>query len=507
MKTQKTSHNHFPSYEAVSAFSDLARLSQRAGAVFSSPQEIEKVVADPLISQLASYCEAGQAAFLLTTPSRGGCPPTTIASLARQEQFPLLSCLRMDRQVLLHYLTMYQPEGADFQRPAEAPGIVIWRRPRLLAGLKPQLQEEAHPSEHCATGSSTLHSHRQPQALFLFRWDDSVQEILPGVIERGIDLLALLSDAVDAVISGMQFALHQCELERLAHRRTEQHLELLKSELLATVSHELRSPLASIKGYVTTLLRHDHRISWEDRHEFLVAINDASTRLQGTIDQLLELSQLETKTISFDPVPVNLAHLAQEAITVSTSSTQGKHAPETVFSTPFTPVSPFSIEQEEPLSEQVEPVVQGDRLLLRRMLDALLENARFYSLPHGRIEVGVESLTGERVRDRFAHLESPSVQARCILPLPREEDLPLIEIWIKDDGIGIAPEHLAHIFTSFYRVDTSLTREVNGLGLGLSLCRHIVELHGGAIWVESKVGVGSTFHIFLPWQPGNAHIC
>ena len=74
----------------------------------------------------------------------------------------------------------------------------------------------------------------------------------------------------------------------------------------------------------------------------------------------------------------------------------------------------------------------------------------------------------------------------------------MLEIWIKDAGSGIAPEHLKHIFDRFYRVDMSLTREVNGLGLGLSICQRIVELHGGTIWVERQKGKGSTFHVLFP---------
>ena len=74
----------------------------------------------------------------------------------------------------------------------------------------------------------------------------------------------------------------------------------------------------------------------------------------------------------------------------------------------------------------------------------------------------------------------------------------MAEIWIQDHGIGIAEAHLEQIFQRFYRVDTSLTREVNGLGLGLAICKQIVTLHNGLLWAESEVGKGSTFHVLLP---------
>ena len=73
-----------------------------------------------------------------------------------------------------------------------------------------------------------------------------------------------------------------------------------------------------------------------------------------------------------------------------------------------------------------------------------------------------------------------------------------VEISIRDEGPGIAAEHIGRVFDPFYRVDTRLAREVNGLGIGLAICKRIVELHGGAIWVESKPGAGSTFHVRLP---------
>jgi two-component system, OmpR family, sensor kinase len=81
-----------------------------------------------------------------------------------------------------------------------------------------------------------------------------------------------------------------------------------------------------------------------------------------------------------------------------------------------------------------------------------------------------------------------------------------MEVWVKDRGRGIPAEHLPYIFDRFYRVDTGLTCEVNGLGPGLSMCKRIAELHDGMIWGESDVGTGSTFHILLPQAPQTASL-
>src|SRR5713101_8766369 len=111
--------------------------------------------------------------------------------------------------------------------------------------------------------------------------------------------------------------------DELAARRAIQEIELFQAELLATVSHELRSPLASIKGYTATLLRHERRISRVERHEFLVAIQEASNRLELIIDRLLEMSQLETGAIQIASSAVDVVRLVREAITVSQQRISG----------------------------------------------------------------------------------------------------------------------------------------------------------------------------------------
>jgi signal transduction histidine kinase len=82
--------------------------------------------------------------------------------------------------------------------------------------------------------------------------------------------------------------------------------------------------------------------------------------------------------------------------------------------------------------------------------------------------------------------------------------VPALEIGVYDSGVGIPADHLGRIFDRFHRVDTRLTREVDGLGLGLAICKQIVELHGGAIWAESEPGVGSIFHVLLPLDERSA---
>jgi len=280
-------------------------------------------------------------------------------------------------------------------------------------------------------------------------------------------------------------------LEELTDRKALREMDLLKAEMLASVSHELRSPLASIKGYAATLLRHERRISREERHEFLVAIVEASNRLTTVIDRLLEMSQLETDTISMDYSSVNLAHLVREALTAIEQRPDRAEQVATASEKPKQVTFALHLEDSHGKLTRHEPLIQADRYRLREVLDNLLENARSYSPEGGTVEVIVHpASTREYVARGGTFLSSGEDE--------QQANQQIVEICVCDGGIGIPREHLERIFERFHRVDTRLTREVTGLGLGLAICKRIVELHHGVIWAESEFGQGSTFHVLLP---------
>ena len=289
------------------------------------------------------------------------------------------------------------------------------------------------------------------------------------------------------------------ESEVTADFKTLREMELFKAELLATVSHELRSPLTSIKGYAATLLRHEKRISREERHEFLLAINEASDRLEVIVNRLLQVSQLETGAIEIERIPVDLAFLAREVIsTVEDRLIELQSKPRLNATAgegrSFTFTVQVEDEQGRPTSE--EPIIQADRARIHEVFDNLLENATRYSPAGGAIEVlirPVVSLT-QREENGYHEREDTGEDVPLQLLLPQR----MMEIAVRDRGIGIPAEQLRAIFERFHRVDMRLTREVNGLGLGLAICKHIIELHHGMIWAKSEPGKGSTFHIWLP---------
>ncbi len=229
----------------------------------------------------------------------------------------------------------------------------------------------------------------------------------------------------------------------------------LDSEILAIISHELRTPLAAIKGYASTLKRHSQRLGRSEREEFLQAIDDASSRLDVLITRLLDWSQLESGTLQFHLVPVDMRHLVIGAIVTAEQgllpqpAEAGKHY--------FVP----------PAEEELPPVM-ADLRLQREALDIVLENAVKFS-PEG----GVITVT--------LHVDGDMLVTR-----------------VQDSGIGIPAEHLQRILEGFHQVNTLPTRSLAGMGLGLGIAKRIVERQDGTMWAESEPGTGSTFSLALP---------
>jgi two-component system phosphate regulon sensor histidine kinase PhoR len=226
-------------------------------------------------------------------------------------------------------------------------------------------------------------------------------------------------------------------------------LERVRRDFVANVSHEFKTPLTAIQGFAETLLGGaiDDR---EHRGRFLEIILDHARRLTRLTDDLLELSQIEADRLELEIRPVPVAELIESCVETT---------------------RPRAAEKQLTLSIDCPPglpEISGDRRRLAEVLQNLLDNAVQYTAPGGRIAIS-------------AHPEAGHVV-----------------ITVSDTGIGIPQADQARIFERFYRVDTARSREVGGTGLGLSIAKHLVEAHGGRIWVESEVGRGSSFHFTVP---------
>jgi signal transduction histidine kinase len=243
---------------------------------------------------------------------------------------------------------------------------------------------------------------------------------------------------------------------RLAEEASEigilQELNRLRSELIANVSHELRTPLGLIKIFCSSLLMDDINFDREIQRKFLSHIDEEADRLETIVDNLLDVSRVESGRLRLDKRPTDVGQLATEIIEAIKLEMD-------VQLTQHHLVHDFP---SDPLVATVDPK------RIEQVLRNLLNNAIKYSPEGGTIAVR-----------------------------GRGEEKQLL-ILVSDQGMGIPSEDQERVFERFYRVENEITRSVRGAGLGLPVCRGIVEAHGGRIWVESTLGVGSTFCFTLP---------
>jgi signal transduction histidine kinase len=476
--------------EVAATLIDLAQLAQRAG---SATFDAADIVANELLGRLLVLCAAQRGAILLGVDEHVAPEQPSSPSSPRPKTFRALALHGIGEEEVHALLTAFSSTGTDTQ---PGPDMTCWITYRLPLGefmveseqsyqdvLSPQ-EVDALPSDGA---SPTLV--RQPlHALLIIGWTTEKDSECALVVERGHRLLPFVIDAVSSVIVSILLVERIHELEAARIRDSLREMELLKAELLGTVSHELRSPLASIKGYAATLLRHERRISREERHQFLLAINEASDRLEVIIERLLEMSQLETGEVTIQRSVMDPAHLTTEAIAAIEERISEQLPGRFTFT--------LSLEHADGTPATGVPLILADQRRLREVLDNLLENAVKYSPGGGVIKVILRPVTHMHTTQgglpSVDHNDAPGQQ---LIHMPQQ----MLEILICDNGIGIPVEHLERIFDRFHRVDTRLTREVNGLGLGLAICKRIVELHNGLIWAENRSnGKGSVFHVRLP---------
>ena len=462
--------------EVIQALTDLARLAQQASSVAADAPER---FAGLLLERLLALCAAQCGALFLTSGDR---------PLPEQERLPAFFyeeglrtvALRNINEERAHALLAVALDGEALVR--DIPAASCW----LAFHFPPTHAFSPHlPAEFSPTETPAVPAEHNVQIVLLLGWTELQIEQSVGVVEKARSLLSRVADSVETVMQNLLLAERVRELEAAVERGTLREMELLKAELMATVSHELRSPLASIKGYTSTLLRHSRRISSEERQEFLLAIAEACNRLETSINRLLEMSELEIGTIRIERAPTNVAHLAREAMTAVEQRVAAR--PQNMFSFNLRLVDVPSS------SEPGEYVIMADQRRLREVLDHLLENALNFSPQGGAIDVIV----------RFRPLQANHVGEVSGTDAAREQadvkaPVHVLEICVCDNGLGIPPQHLDRIFERFHRVDNGLTREVSGLGLGLPICKRIIELHQGSIWAESCSAGGSAFHLLLP---------
>lgn len=234
-----------------------------------------------------------------------------------------------------------------------------------------------------------------------------------------------------------------------------QELNRLRAELIANVSHELRTPLGLVKLSCTALLLEDVEFDHETQMRLLRNIDEEADRLEKIVDNLLDLSQIDSGQSRLDMQPADVGRLAKAVLkSMEIQTTQHR----------------FVHDFDEALIAVI------DRKRIEQVLRNLLSNAIKYS-PEG----GTITVRGYKKNEQLV-------------------------IQVSDQGIGIPQEDLERVFERFYRVQNKVTRTVRGVGLGLAVCRSIVEAHGGRIWAESTHGHGSIFYVALDLNASGSEV-
>ncbi|MBL8077859.1 MAG: GAF domain-containing protein [Anaerolineales bacterium] len=234
----------------------------------------------------------------------------------------------------------------------------------------------------------------------------------------------------------------------------EVEVDRLKSEFVATVSHELRTPMTAIKGYVDILMMGAAGALNENQSHFLQIVHNNIDRLNILVDDLLDISRLESGRITLTPQPVDLREVTEEVIQDVLRRSQNES-------------KPMAVSLDAP--KKVPPIV-GDAQRVRQIIGNLVDNAYNYTPRNGIIRVGIHQVNGD------------------------------VQVDVQDNGVGVGPEDQPRLFERFFRGEHPLVLATPGTGLGLPIVRQLIEMHNGRIWMTSSgvPGEGSTFSFTLP---------
>jgi two-component system, NarL family, sensor histidine kinase BarA len=319
-------------------------------------------------------------------------------------------------------------------------------------------------------------------------------ELLPRMPRAKPETIALISDHLRRTLELILFSGHKALLTSQMHLSSvrESYRELqdknqklqeafdklseldrLKSNFLGVVSHELRTPLTSIIGYSEMLSEGLAGELVGDQKKFVQTINQKGEQLLELIMSLLDLSKLESGTMSLRKNTVPIAKLLSEVASTLEPKARKK-----------------SIAIECSVDPSL-PAAQGDAERLRQVFINLVDNAIKFSPTESTVRLVAEVATstdGESAEEGFSLLE-PSRR--------------MIEVRVVDTGIGIAEQERARIFDAFYQIDSSSTREHEGTGLGLSIVKRLVDAHGGRVFVTANEPSGAIFSVVLPVASGS----
>ncbi len=246
-----------------------------------------------------------------------------------------------------------------------------------------------------------------------------------------------------------------------------QQMDQKKTELIHMVAHELRTPLTAIRSYSQLLQDERDVIPLDKQHRFLQIISGESKRLNTMITQMLDLARINSGRVSMNLVESDLKELIRKA--VETIAVQAE-------------VNQIAVLEDLP-PDAIRVYMDADKIL--QVLLNLLSNAVKYTHEGGQVTIGATMLTDSDLSVGTEQETEQEIQG-------------FARVYVQDTGVGMSPEDTTRIFEEFYRINNKISKEAKGTGLGLPICRSIVEAHGGLIWAESQENAGTTLFFILP---------